>query len=113
MDSSATGIRKIKGDSDAYCRRRIFTTERRGHASKPRSWRILIKQAPHKLIYSTWVRPVQNKELIRSEWHIISNQRQGLKFYQQQAHGRDRLAAGTHMLASSDDRGGGGESIKE
>jgi hypothetical protein len=37
MDSSATVIKKTKGDSDAYRRRRIFTTEGFGHAIRPRS----------------------------------------------------------------------------
>jgi hypothetical protein len=51
MDSSVTNIEKNKGDSDAYRRRRIFTTEGCGHASRQHSWWILIKQACHEPIY--------------------------------------------------------------
>jgi hypothetical protein len=47
IDSSTTSIKKTKGDSDAYRRRRIFTTEGHGHTSRSRSWWILIKQACH------------------------------------------------------------------
>jgi hypothetical protein len=51
MDSLTTGMTKTKGDSDAYRRRRIFTTAGRGDASMPHVWWILVKQVSHELIY--------------------------------------------------------------
>jgi hypothetical protein len=59
--------KSIRKSRNYYRRRRVFTGEGHGHASRPRSWRILIKQVCNELIYLSMGQSCIKKEFIGSE----------------------------------------------